>query len=66
MKENSGRFDFYSSIIISVIAIILMIRNMVTGIDFFSVTNALAVFALAVSLTQLFNLTMSSQKGDSS
>ncbi|MDF2038328.1 hypothetical protein P2R12_15285 [Cytobacillus oceanisediminis] len=66
MKENSGRFDFYSAIIISVIAIILMIRNMITGIDFFSVTNALAVFALVVSLRSLYNLTMSSQKGESS
>ncbi|EWG12912.1 hypothetical protein [Cytobacillus firmus] len=66
MKENSGRFDFYSAIIISVIAIFLMIRNMLTDIDFFSVTNALAVFALVVSLRQLYTLTMSSRKGEPS
>ncbi|MBU8730249.1 hypothetical protein [Cytobacillus oceanisediminis] len=66
MKENSGRFDFYSAIIISVIAILLMIRNMITGIEFFSVTNALSVFALVVSLRHLYNLTMASQKGESS
>ncbi|MCS0787921.1 hypothetical protein [Cytobacillus pseudoceanisediminis] len=66
MKENNGRFDFYSAIIISVIAILLMIRNMITGIEFFSVTNALAVFTLVVSLRHLYNLTMASQKGESS
>ncbi|MEK3856151.1 hypothetical protein [Cytobacillus sp. FSL H8-0458] len=66
MKENSSRFDFYSAIIISVIAILLMIRNMLTDIDFFSVTNALAVFALVVSLRQLYTLSMSSRKGDPS
>ncbi|PAE24884.1 hypothetical protein [Bacillus sp. 7894-2] len=66
MKENSSRFDFYSAIIISVIAILLMIRNMLTDIDFFSVTNALAVFALVVSLRQLYTLTMSSRKGEPS
>ncbi|MBG9544869.1 hypothetical protein ABE29_19505 [Cytobacillus firmus] len=66
MKENSSRFDFYSAIIISVIAILLMIRNMLSDIDFFSVTNALAVFALVVSLRQLYTLTMSSRKGEPS
>ncbi|KON89991.1 hypothetical protein AF332_26320 [Sporosarcina globispora] len=65
MKENSGRFDFYSGVVISVIAIYLMIRNMIKGIDFFSLTNALTVFALTVSLIQLYYLTMSSQKEDS-
>jgi hypothetical protein len=66
LKENSSRFDFYSAIIISVIAILLMIRNMLSDIDFFSVTNALAVFALVVSLRQLYTLTMSSRKGEPS
>ncbi|WHY34905.1 hypothetical protein QNH44_03870 [Cytobacillus firmus] len=66
MKENTSRFDFYSAIIISVIAIVLMIRNMLADIDFFSVTNALVVFALVVSLRQLYTLTMSSRKGEPS
>lgn len=66
MGENTRRFDFYSAIIISVIAIVLMTRNMLADIDFFSVTNALAVFALVVSLRQLYTLTMSSRKGEPS
>ncbi len=66
MKENTSRFDFFSAIIISVIAIFLMIRNMLADIDFFSVTNALAVFALVISLRQLYTLTMSPRKGEPS
>lgn len=66
MKENTSRFDFYSAIIISVIAIFLMIRNMLADIDFFSVTNALAVFALVISLRQLYTLTMSPRKREQS
>ncbi|MBG9587525.1 hypothetical protein ABE26_10825 [Cytobacillus firmus] len=66
MKENTSRFDFYSAIIISVIAIFIMIRNMLADIDFFSVTNTLAVFALVVSLRQLYTLTMSPRKREPS
>ncbi|KAF0820900.1 hypothetical protein KIS4809_0427 [Bacillus sp. ZZV12-4809] len=63
MKKDSGRFDFYWAVMISVMAIFLMIRNMLADIGFFSVTNALAVFALLGSLAYLYKLTMSSQDG---
>ncbi|MCM3090869.1 MULTISPECIES: hypothetical protein [unclassified Cytobacillus] len=63
MKKDRGRFDYYWAVVISVIAIFIMIRNMLADIGFFSVTNALAVFALIGSLAHIYKLTMSSQEG---